>query len=50
MKAFPDGKPIRIDTDYYGNKRKTDNPYPGPFGYPLNGEQLIKVWPGKQTN
>ena len=43
----PDGKPYRIDTDYFGNKRKTNNPYPGPFDEPKEGEQLIKVWPKK---
>jgi alpha-N-arabinofuranosidase len=43
----PDGKPYSIDTDYFGNKRKTDNPYPGPFNEPKEGKQLIKVWPKK---
>jgi len=43
----PDGKPYHIDTDYFGNKRKTDNPYPGPFDDPKEGKQLIKVWPRK---
>ncbi len=43
----PDGKPYRIDTDYFGNKRKTNNPYPGPFNEPKEGKQLIKVWPRK---
>jgi len=43
----PDGKPYRIDTDYFGNKRSSNKPYPGPFDYPENGEQLIKVWPRK---
>jgi len=39
----PDGESYRIDTDYFGNKRKTDNPYPGPFDDPREGRQLIKV-------
>ncbi len=43
----PGGKPYRIDTDYFGNKRTTDNPCPGPFDVPKEGRQLIKVWPGK---
>ena len=43
----PDGKPYRIDTDYFGNKRNTKNPYPGPFNEPNEGKQLIKVWPRK---
>ena len=41
----PDGKPYRIDTDYFGNKRKTDSSYPGPFDEPKEEKQLIKVWP-----
>jgi len=40
----PDGKPYRIDTDYFGNKRNTRNPHPGPFNEPNEGKQLIKVW------
>lgn len=43
----PDGKPYRLDTDYFGNKRKTNNPYPGPFNEQKEGKQLIKVWPKK---
>jgi alpha-L-arabinofuranosidase len=34
------GAPVRINTDYFGNRRKS-NPYPGPFERP--GEK-IKVW------
>jgi len=41
----PDRKPIRIDIDYFGNKRTTDNLYPGPFDDTKEGTQLIKVWP-----
>jgi alpha-N-arabinofuranosidase len=43
----PDGKPYRIDTDYFGNKRNADSPYPGPFDTPKEEKQLIKVWPKK---
>lgn len=43
----PDGKPYRIDTDYFGNKRNTKNPCPGPFNEPNEGKELIKVWPRK---
>jgi len=43
----PDGKPYRIETDYFGNKRNTKNPCPGPFNEPYEGKQLIKVWPRK---
>ena len=41
----PDGKPYRLDTDYFDNKLNTKNPYPGPFKEPKEGKQLIKVWP-----
>jgi alpha-N-arabinofuranosidase len=43
----PDGKPYRLDTDYFGNIRNTNNPYPGPFDEPKEGKQLIKVWSKK---
>jgi hypothetical protein len=39
----PDGTPIQTDTDYFGNKRSSPNPTPGPFEVPVNG--TIKVWP-----
>jgi alpha-N-arabinofuranosidase len=39
----PDGSPVTIATDYFGRKRDKDNPFPGPFETPVNGE--IKVWP-----
>ncbi len=38
-----DGSPLAIDTDYFGKKRDTANPFPGPFETPVNGE--VKVWP-----
>ncbi len=43
-----DGSALKIDTDYFGNKRNTGNPAPGPFQ--LSGEKVIrlKVWPRKQ--
>ena len=40
-----DGSPLRINTDYFGNRRDQSNPYPGPFEKVAAGEQLIKVWP-----
>jgi alpha-N-arabinofuranosidase len=43
----PDGKPYRLDTDYFVNKRKTPLLYPGPFNEHEEGKQLIKVWPVK---
>ena len=42
-----DGSALKIDTDYFGNKRNTDNPYPGPFTDKNTGKVLIKVWPKK---
>jgi alpha-N-arabinofuranosidase len=41
----PDGKPIRIDTDYFGKMRNEGNPFPGPFELPKGGKQMLKVWP-----
>ena len=41
----PDGTPIRIDTDYFGKKRNTSNPFPGPFEVSKDGKQTLKVWP-----
>ena len=41
----PDGSPYRIDTDYFGRKRHSNNPFPGPFE-PGDGEKMtLKVWP-----
>jgi alpha-N-arabinofuranosidase len=41
----PDGTPYRLDTDYFGNKRNTNNPYPGPFEPDSGGKLVLKVWP-----
>ena len=38
-----DGSALKIDTDYFGNKRKTDNPFPGPFKASKQEKGLIKV-------
>ncbi|MHC4282228.1 MAG: right-handed parallel beta-helix repeat-containing protein [Planctomycetota bacterium] len=43
-----DGTPYRIDTDYFGRKRKTENPEPGPFRFPSKKLIRLKVWPKKQ--
>jgi alpha-N-arabinofuranosidase len=40
----PDGKPIRINTDYFGRRRKKSNPTPGPFENPGQGDLKLKVW------
>jgi hypothetical protein len=43
----PDGTSYRIDKDYYNNKRKSDNPAPGPFEFILENSSGLKVWPVK---
>jgi alpha-N-arabinofuranosidase len=40
----PDGKPVKIDTDYFGKKRNIANPTPGPFENPGEGQLKLKVW------
>lgn len=40
----PDGTPIRVDTDYFGRKRDSRNPLPGPFEKPGKGQERIRVW------
>ena len=40
----PDGKPISIDTDYFGHSRNESNPTPGPFENPGRGDLKLKVW------
>lgn len=43
----PDGTSYRLDTDFFGKKRNTENPAPGPFK--SKGKKVIrlKVWPKK---
>jgi alpha-L-arabinofuranosidase len=40
-----DGSPLRVDTDYFGNKRDKNNPFPGPFEKIADDQPEIKVWP-----
>ncbi|MBN2315029.1 MAG: right-handed parallel beta-helix repeat-containing protein [Sedimentisphaerales bacterium] len=40
----PNGTPLKIDTDYSGNKRNEANPTPGPFENPGEGRLYLKVW------
>ncbi len=40
----PDGSPIKIDADYFGNQRSEENPTPGPFADPGDGRFVLKVW------
>ena len=44
----PGGTPYRLDTDYFGNKRNTENPAPGPFRFSSEIGIRLKVWPKKQ--
>ena len=40
----PDGSPLKIDRDYFGNKRSKTNPSSGPFEDPGNIRLGIVVW------
>ena len=40
----PDGTPLKIDVDYFGNKRSESNPSVGPIEGLKEGKQIIKVW------
>ena len=40
-----DGTPIRINMDYFGNKRSEANPFPGPFEFSTGGKLRTRVWP-----
>ncbi len=41
----PDGTALRVDTDYFGNRRGTDNPFPGPFEMGTGAIAELCVWP-----
>lgn len=41
----PDGTPYRLDTDYFGKQRNTENPAPGPFRVAYEKTVHLKVWP-----
>jgi alpha-N-arabinofuranosidase len=40
----PDGRPVRIDKDYFGQMRNPSNPVPGPFEFPQGGRMSMKVF------
>jgi alpha-L-arabinofuranosidase len=42
----PDGTPLRVDTDYFGNPRNPANPFPGPIELPITTSKT-KVWPAR---
>ena len=39
-----DASRLRLKTDYFGRKRDTQNPFPGPFEVPTDATQPIRVW------
>jgi hypothetical protein len=42
---LPDATPVRIDTDYFGNRRNESNPAPGPFELAEYGKIELEIWP-----
>jgi hypothetical protein len=41
----PDGSPLRIDTDFFGNKRNEKKTFAGPIENPVVGKELkLRVW------
>lgn len=38
-----DGNPLQINSDYFGQKRNTQNPTPGPFEAKKQGQLILKV-------
>ena len=41
----PNGTPYHLDTDYFGKKRTSENPAPGPFAAQSGEKRYLKVWP-----
>ncbi|MCP4396375.1 MAG: hypothetical protein GY801_03555, partial [bacterium] len=39
-----DGSPINLDSDYFGEARNPQNPFPGPFEITGTGKQSLKVY------
>ncbi len=40
----PDGSPLRLNADYFGEPRNETNPLPGPFEKPRGGKFVLRVW------
>ncbi|WP_299781662.1 right-handed parallel beta-helix repeat-containing protein [uncultured Formosa sp.] len=40
----PDGTPVTVNKDYFGNQRTTKTPFVGPFNELKSGKNKIKVW------
>jgi len=45
----PDDTPYRLNVDYLGEKRNTNNPAPGPFEEIKDGLMIIKVWSSRRN-
>ena len=46
----PDGAPIRLNTDYFGQPRNEANPSAGPFENPGMDAIKLNVWPAAKTD
>ena len=44
-----DGTEIRIDKDYFGAKRRSANPFPGPFEARQSENRALIVWPVRDS-
>ncbi|HOX58151.1 MAG TPA: right-handed parallel beta-helix repeat-containing protein [Candidatus Paceibacterota bacterium] len=40
----PDGSPLKVDHDYFGQRRSASRPTPGPFENVADKETRLKVW------
>jgi alpha-N-arabinofuranosidase len=40
----PDGTPLKIDRDYFGNLRTGETTVAGPFSNLNSGSNVLKVW------
>lgn len=40
----PDDSPLKVNTDYFGQRRSSSRPTPGPFEKPDKGPRGLKVW------
>lgn len=41
----PDGSPLAVDADFFGNRRNAEHPTPGPFEEVEEGVFSVRVWP-----
>jgi len=40
----PNGTPLVVENDYFGNQKNKKNPAPGPFEKPGDGKVVLRVW------